>query len=156
VIRLAGGLVAGLSATLLMEYASQFLYERQAPASREREETLRTEMPTTTLVRKAAGLAGTQLGDATAERLGMVTHYAFGAAGGPLAVAFTDRGVGPLKAGLAVATAMELGADQGVNTVLGLTPPPQAWPLVTHARAVAAHVAYGAALGLLLAAGGCR
>lgn len=102
-MRFAGGPVAGLSATLLMEYVSQALYDRQSVPSREREEELRAEMPTTTLVRKVARLTGAQLNDATAERLGTVTG-----------------------------------------------------PTVTHARAVAAHIAYGAALGLMLAAGARR
>lgn len=151
--RLAGGLVAGLGATVLMEYASQWMYERQSEASREREERLRQEMPTTVLVRKVARAAGRQLGDEPAEKLGMATHYAFGAGGGPVAVALTSAGMAPLRAGLAVGAAMETVADQALNTALGLTPPPQAFPAVTHLRAVGAHVAYGLALGLMLEAG---
>lgn len=53
--RLLGGLVAGSRATLLMEYASQWLYDRQDERSRAIEERLRPEMPTTALVRKAFG-----------------------------------------------------------------------------------------------------
>lgn len=153
--RVAGGLVAGLSATLLMEYASQAIYARQSDASREREEQLRTEMPTTVLVRKAAALFGTDLSDRTAERAGMIAHYGFGAAGGPSAQLLARR-VDPVKAGLAVATGMELVVDQGANTVLGLTAPTWEFPAVTQVRAVAAHAVYGIALGLLLAAGSSR
>lgn len=35
----------------------------------------------------------------------------------------------------------------------GLTPPPSGFPAVTHARALASHLAYGSAVALLLAAG---
>ena len=60
---------------------------------------------------------------------------------------------GPLRAGAIVAAAMELGADQGANTLLGLTAPTWRLPLVTQLRAFVAHLVYGVSLGLLLAAG---
>ncbi len=152
--RVLGSALAGLAATLFMEQASTKLYERQSESSREREEQLRTEMPTTTLVRKAAGLVGTEVAGERAEKLGMLSHYGFGAAGGPAALLLTSLGLSPLRAGLTVASAMEVLVDEGMNTVLGLTAPPRDWPWQAHARGVAAHAVYGAALGLLLAAGG--
>jgi hypothetical protein len=151
--RVVGAAVAGLGATLMMEYVSSFWYERHGEQVREREEQLRTEMPTTVLVRKAARLAGRELDDETAQRAGMIAHYAFGSSGGPAAQLLVSAGQDPLKAGLTVAMGMELFIDQGANTVLGLTAPTWRFPLVTQARAVAAHTAYGLALGLMLAAG---
>ena len=151
--KLIGSATAGLAATLFMEYASTWLYERQSEPSRQREDELRSEMPTTTLVRKAASLTGAALDDGRAQSLGMVAHYAFGAAGGPAALLLRHAGADPLKAGLAVAIGMTVAIDEGFNTALGLTAPPQAWPWQAHARGLAAHLVYGAALGLLLAAG---
>lgn len=151
--RVLGSALAGLSATLLMEQASAKLYERQTAQSREREEQLRTEMPTTTLVRKTVGLLGSELADERAEKLGTLSHYAFGAADGPAALLLTRLGPSPLNAGLAVATAMEVLVDEGMNTVLRLTAPPQEWPWQAHARGVLAHAVYGVSLGVLLAAG---
>lgn len=78
----------------------------------------------------------------------------FGAAGGPAALLLTRLGTSPLRAGLAVATAMEVLVDEGMNTLLGLTAPPREWPWQARVRGVAAHIVYGVALGLLLAAGG--
>lgn len=103
-------------------------------------------------VRKMARAADQQLSDDRAEKLGMVTHYAVGAGGGPLVVALIGSGMAPVKAGVAVGAAMEIVADQGINTVPGLTPPP-ALPLITHVRAVALHVVHGLAFGLMLEAG---
>ncbi len=151
--KLIGSALAGLGATLFMEYASTWLYNHQSQQSRQREEDLRKEMPTTTLVRKAAGVVGTELDDARAEKLGMAVHYFFGAAGGPQALLLRRFGSRPLQAGLGVATAMELFVDEGLNTALKLTAPPQQWPWEAHARGFAAHAVYGTALGLLLAAG---
>lgn len=151
--RLVASALAGVSSTLLMEQASTAIYQRQAPATREREEALRTEMPTTVLARKLAHLVGTDLDDETAPRLGAALHYGFGASGGPVTLALVQLGLGPLTAGLAVATAMAMVVDEAANTILGLTPPPGQFPLSTHLRGFAAHLVYGAALGLLLAAG---
>lgn len=81
--RVRGSTLAGLGATLFMEYSSTWVYEHQSEQSRQREEQLRSEMPTTTLVRKTAALLGTELDDERAEQFGTISHYAFGAAGGP-------------------------------------------------------------------------
>jgi hypothetical protein len=154
--RLAGSAVAGLGATLLMESASQALYDRQTDASRTREEQLRAEMPTTVLVRKLAGALGNDLGEERAERLGMAAHYAFGAAGGPAARALIAADQTPLRAALLVAAGMEIVVDQVANTALALTAPSWKFPAVTHLRAVAAHAVYGVALGLMLDAGATK
>lgn len=151
--KLIGSALAGLGATLFMEQASTWFYKRQSGPSRQREEQLRKEMPTTTLVRKSAGVFLSDLDDARAEKLGTVVHYVFGAAGGPQALLLRRFGLGPLQAGLGVATAMELFVDEGLNTALGLTAPPQQWPWEAHLRGFVAHAVYGTALGLLLAAG---
>jgi hypothetical protein len=136
-----------------MEYASSWLYEREDAQARTREEQLRPGMPTTVLVRKAARLLGRELEEDRATKLGTWTHYAFGAADGPTAKLLTARGIPPLTAGLAVATGMSVFADEGLNTLLGLTPPPKAFPWQAHARGFAAHAVYGIILGLMLSAG---
>jgi hypothetical protein len=152
------GSAGGYAATLVMERASSALYERQDESSRRREEELRPEMPTATLVRKVGELGGHEVEDGRAEQLGTWMHYAFGAAGGALTIALRRRGWGPLRAGVAVGLGMWVVADEGANPVLDLTPPATEFPLVTHLRALAAHVVYGLAVGgfVALAAGRSR
>jgi hypothetical protein len=152
--KLIGGLVVGLSATLIMEYASSYLYERESEAARQQEERGRKdEMPTTTLVRKLAGAVGSQLQDDSAQRLGMATHYAFGAGGGLAMIAVHQAGVEPVRAGLLVGMTIWALVDEGFNPLAGLTSGPAAFPAVTHMRAAGAHAVYGLVGGLLLAAG---
>lgn len=110
-------------------------------------------MPTTVLARKAGATIGLELDDAAAERLGMVSHYGFGAAGGAAARLLVATGMSPLRAAIAVATAMELVVDQAANAALGLTAPSWRFPIVTNVRAGAAHIVYGTSLGLMLDAG---
>lgn len=150
---MAVGSLAGYVATVVMERASMKMYEAQSESSRRREEQLRPEMPTTALVRKAGEAVGTHIGDERSERLGMGVHYLFGASGGPAAAALMRLGLGPLPAGLAVGTGMWIAVDEGANAALGLTPPAIEFPLVTHARALAAHLIYGIAVGALVGAG---
>lgn len=147
-----GAAVAGLAATLMMEYVSSFLYERHNEQVREREDQLRPEMPTTALARKLAGKTGSELSDQTAEQLGIILHDGFGAAGGPATTLLVSRGNDPLKAALTIATTMEIAVDQLANTALNLTAPTWQFPPVTQVRAVAARAAYGLALGLMLSA----
>lgn len=141
---------AGYAATLLMERVSNWVYGRQPQATREREEALRSEMPTTTLARKLAGALGAELDDTRASQIGNVLHVVFGAGGGPATDALIRCGVPPMAAGMATGLGMFVFVDEGFNTVAGLTPPPGAWPVGTHVRAFVNHVAYGAALGVLL------
>jgi hypothetical protein len=95
-------------------------------------------------------VVGSDLDDEPASRRGAALHYGVGASGGPVALAL---GQGPLAAGLVVATAMAVVVDEGANTILGLTPPPSQGPFSTHLRGFAAHLVYGAALGLLSSVG---
>jgi hypothetical protein len=110
-------------------------------------------MPTTVLVRKDARLLGRELEEDRATKFGTWTHYAFGAAGGPAAKLLTARGIPALTASVAVAAGMSVFADEGLNTLLGLTPPPKAFPWQAHTRGFAAHAVYGIVLGLMLSAG---
>ena len=110
-------------------------------------------MPTTTLVRKVAGTLSRELEDETAQRVGMLAHYAFGAGGGPAMVALQRAGVEPVRAGLLVGLGIWVAIDEGFNRLAGLTAGPGEFPAVTHVRGGLAHAVYGLAGGLLLAAG---
>lgn len=68
---LAIGSAAGYAATRIMDKGSAFLYERQDEASREREEELRQEMPTTVLVRRIADWRRLKLDEERVGQLGM-------------------------------------------------------------------------------------
>ena len=155
--RLAKDLVwsslAGYAATLVMERAANLLYQRQSQSSRQREEQLRPEMPTSTLVRRVGEMIGTKVEDKRAKKLGTIVHYAFGASGGPAAAFIQRQGIGPVAAGLAIGAGMWVVVDEGANAVLGLTPPAPDWPLITHVRALVAHLVYGVALGGALMVG---
>ena len=147
------GAAAGTVATVVMERTATWLYAHQNEASRAREEELRSAGPTTVLARKLAAAAGRELTEERAARLGSALHYGFGASGGVLAALAAQRAVPPLAAGLGVALGMSVLVDEGANYLLGLTPPPAAWPATAHVRGALAHVVYGLVLGAGLGAG---
>lgn len=143
-------LLAGYVATLVMEQASGWWYERQDQEARAREEELRKEMPTTVLADKIVRLLGLRVEEEAEQRLGMGLHYGFGAVGGVGALLLRRWGWRGLPAGVAVGLAMSASVDEGLNYLLGLTAPPASWPWQAHTRGIFAHLAYGTALGLLV------
>lgn len=143
-------LLAGYASTLVMEQFSSWWYQRQDETSRRREEELREAMPTTVLAEKVDRLLGLQLKPDAIESLGMWLHYAIGATGGLAALALRARGWKGIRAGLATGVAMSVAVDEGLNYLLGLAAPPGSWPWQAHARGFAAHLVYGATLGILI------
>lgn len=75
---------------------------------------------------------------------GEVVHYAMGATSGAIYGAMAE--IFPVVAageGLPFGTAVWLIADDVVVPALGLSKPPTAYPLATHAYALASHLVYG-------------
>ncbi len=69
---------------------------------------------------------------------------------GAVAALLAARGVPPVTAGIATgAGALVLVDELALSAVL---PPPTAYPVASHLRGVAGHLALGATVGLLLAA----
>jgi len=147
------GSVAGFGAARVMDAVTTFILNRQSESSRRRERELSPDGASVAVVRKAAGAVGLNVDTEQAARLGALTHHASGVAGGPV-VALVSRGRGPVRAGLATALGMWLVVDEGMNWLLGSTPPPTAYPLITHGRALVGHISYGLAAGALV--GGMR
>lgn len=140
------GALAGYAASRTMDVVTGVVRRRQSEASRVREEEL---APGGTLVQLGAQLgraAGRDPDDATAGRIGLAVHRAFGVGYGVLAAALVGRGVRPMVVGPAVGAAAFLLVDEGTALPL-LT----SYPLVSHARGVVGHATVGAVIGLLLA-----
>jgi hypothetical protein len=152
---LAIGSAAGLGATVVMEYASSWLYEHvESEAARRREEELRDAMPTVVLARKLHGKLGGGLGDEAVDKLGERLHFGFGAVWGPVYALLRRRTrLSPLKLGLLLGTGVSLAFDEGLTPAAGLSPPNRAFPWQTHARAYVAHLVFGAALAAMMELG---
>ncbi len=149
---LALGAAAGLAATWAMGRATTFLYEREDPQARQREDAARGGRTAYGIAaEKAAGAVGVRLSPDARKKLGTGIHWARGAGAGAAYGALRRR-LPLLDAGQGLAFGAGFFAlvDEGANTALGLTPPPSAFPWQAHARGLAGHLVFGVVTDTLL------
>lgn len=146
------GAAAGLAGTWLMDQVTTYLYERESDRAREDEDRARGGRTAYGIAaERIAEAVGNPLSDEQRTRAGTMVHWTLGATAGALYAILRGRLPGAdLAGGLAFGTAFWLVMDEGANTLLGLTPPPQAFPLETHARGMAGHLVLGAATETIL------
>lgn len=144
---LVDGLIAGAAATWLMGKVTTYLYEKEDPSARRREESVRQGRSSYgTAAEKAAELAGASLTDEQRQRYGKAIHWALGAgAGAGYALLRARLPAAAAAGGLLFGAAFFLLMDEGLVYALGLTPGPSNFPWQSHARGLAGHLAYGAA-----------
>ncbi|HEV3475067.1 MAG TPA: hypothetical protein VG602_06855 [Actinomycetota bacterium] len=147
------GTGSAYAATKLMDRVTTAYMERQSEASKQREKELQEEPAYVKAAEKLAEVRGQQLDPERAKRFGSRLHLGLGLSGGVIAGLLVARGMNPLAAGMLSGLGIWLFVDEGANAVLGLTPPAPAYPRETHIRGLVGHLAYGGALGTLLAVG---
>lgn len=139
------GAAAGLAATWLMGEVTSPLYQAESDEARKKEQEARGGKSAYGVAAKqAAALAGRELSDEERQKLGSSIHWVLGAGAGAVYGALRPR-VPWISAafGTLYGAMFYLAVDEGANTLLGLTPPPQEFPWETHARGLAGHVAFG-------------
>ncbi len=81
-------------------------------------------------------------------------HYGLGVGLAPLYMVLRRRtSLTPIGAGMTAGIALYAVLDEALNPLLGLTPPPQAYPSITHLRGLAGHVVLGVVLAAAVEAG---
>lgn len=138
---------AGYLATKVMEPVSMKLYELEPEEARRREEEVRPgppfELAANNVLQRVVGF---ELDDPARSRVGMVFHYGAGISFVPAYMVLRRAlGLAPATAGLATGAAMSLILDETVTPLIGASAPNRDYPLVTHLRGFAAHLAYGLA-----------
>lgn len=144
---LAKGAVAGAVATWTLDRVTTWMYQREPQAARQREDRVRHGRSAyEAAAERVAQLAGRRLDPDQRHRLGTAIHWALGIGAGIVYTAFGRRFPGARRAGgVAFGTAFWAAVDEGLVSLLGLTPPPPAFPWETHARGLAGHLAFGLA-----------
>ncbi|MDD9207177.1 hypothetical protein PU560_11980 [Georgenia sp. 10Sc9-8] len=141
---------AGVAASATMDPVTSLIQRAQSARSREVEARVSHGVADEVVVEKLAGLLGTELTERQQGAARQVMRYGLGVGLAPVYMALRRWvGMSPWGAGLTAGIGLFVLVDEGLNPVLGSTPPPQAYPLVTHVRGLAGHVV----LGLALAAG---
>lgn len=147
------GTGAAYAASKVMDRVTTAYMEQQSDSSKQREKELQEEPSYTKAAEKLGELRGIDMDEDRAQQLGERLHLGLGLSGGLAAGFLAARGMNPIGAGLLTGLGMWLFVDEGANAILGLTPPATAYPRETHIRGLLGHLAYGGALGLLLAVG---
>ncbi len=139
------GMIGGYVGTEVMERVSMKLYELESEEDRKREEEVRPGPPFEIAARKTTEALGMKLSEEQIQMLAMyVFHYGLGMGWGP-PYAFLRRwtDLNPISAGLLTGAAMSLLVDEGMTPLLGFSAPNRDYPLATHLRGFAAHLAFG-------------
>lgn len=129
------------------------LYELEPAAARAREDAARPGPPYRVAAQKLTRVLGLELAEHQLERLSLVFHYGLAMQWAPLYPLLRRRGIGPLAAGLGTGAAMSLVADELMTPAFGFSAPNLDYPLVTHARGFAAHLAFGLAVAATVEVG---
>jgi hypothetical protein len=128
-----------------MDRVTNRMYERENEPARKAEDRVRQGRTAYEVAaEKAAHLLGRELTREERRRLGSAIHWILGIAAGAAYGAFGRRLPAFRRAGGgAFGTAFWAAIDEGLVSLLGLTPPPKAFPWETHARGLAGHLTYG-------------
>jgi hypothetical protein len=146
--------IAGFGAAKVMGKATTAMYEQQTDEAKQREEDASYGVAYNVAARKTAALAGKELSQEQVTKAGMGIHYALAFGWVPVYMVLRRRlGMGPFGAGAASGLSMAVVVDEIGNPLLGFTPPPQAYPLVTHLRGIVGHLVYGLGVAALVEAG---
>jgi uncharacterized membrane protein YagU involved in acid resistance len=95
----------------------------------------------------ATRVAGIDLDDDTKQKAGMAFHYLAGLTWAPVYQLLRRRtGMNPVTAGLATGASMSLILDETITPAIGASAPNRDYPLTTHLRGFAAHLAFGLAV----------
>jgi hypothetical protein len=142
---LVKGAIAGTVATLVLDRVTTFMYEHERATVRNAEDRARSGRTAYEVAaEKLAVMLGTDLDAEQRKRVGLVIHWALGIAAG-IGYAVYGRQRPSLRRafGSAFGTAFWAAVDEGLVSLLGLTPPPKAFPVETHVRGLAGHLAFG-------------
>jgi putative membrane protein len=140
------GALAGLAATVPMTIAMDAMHDR-LPAHE------RYPLPPAEIAERVAGepVGGGALGQGQGAAAALALHFAVGAAAGagyaPLAASLRPN---PLLGGVAYGLAVWSAGYLGILPSLGILAPATEHPARRNALMIAAHVIWGAALGLLV------
>jgi hypothetical protein len=139
------GAIAGTVATWVMGRVTTYLYDREDPAARRAEDEARGgKTAYEAAAEKAAGLLGKSLDEKQRQRFGSAVHWALGIGTGAVYAVLRRRFDRVSKlGGTGFGTAFWAVVDEGLVSLMGLTPSPPQFPWQAHARGLAGHLTFG-------------
>lgn len=144
-VDIAIGVVAGLVATKVTDWAQTALYSVTPAPVREKEERVRPGPPAEIAALDMANRLGVRLDEKARARAGHAVHYAMGALWGPIYGQLRrNTRIGASGAAFVSGATMSLIIDEGLTPALGYSAPNRDYPVLTHVRGFAGHLVVGA------------
>jgi hypothetical protein len=119
------GAAIGYGASMAMDQATGWYFERQSKESRRREEEVAPGGAPVLVGKKLARLVGREVTDEQAAKIGSVVHRSLGMTYGMAAAALARKGVAPLAAGIATGAVAFVVVDEAF---LSASSPPRLGP----------------------------
>ncbi len=145
--QLSRGAIAGAAATWVMDQVTTAMLSAQPRevTEQEREAQPNGQSSAANLVDQISGATGTTLSEPARGRAATAVHWALGVVPGALyAVARRRLPLVGAAGGLLYGLLLFAGNDEALNSALGLSGPPDAYPAASHARGLAGHLVLGA------------
>lgn len=143
-VDIAIGVVAGLVATKVTDWAQTALYSVTPAKVREKEECVRPGPPAEIAAEDLANRLGVQLDEKARARAGNAVHYTLGALWGPIYGQLRrNTHIGASGAAFVSGATMSLMIDEGLTPALGYSAPNRDYPVLTHVRGLAGHLVFG-------------
>lgn len=155
---LAFGGLSGLAAAWVMERVqtlgsdSSAAESEEERTSEERHKTESSDPATVKAAQTAASLVGMRIPEDRKNLAGEIVHFSYAALWGGLYALAAPKKTNAFLSGLAFGTGLWLVSDEILVPLLGWAKWAPAYPASTHAKALAAHLAYGVSTAAGLAA----
>ncbi|MGI8825451.1 MAG: DUF1440 domain-containing protein [Chloroflexota bacterium] len=138
------GLASGYAGDKVMGRATTALSGMESQDAKEQEKKVSPGISYNIAAGDLAKRAGMQLTEEQASRVGSLFHLGLGLGGGEAYVAMRRRfGLSPVVSSLIVSLGLWLSVDEGLTPAMGWSAPDADYPLETHVRALAGHLALG-------------
>lgn len=147
-VDLSAGIIGGLVATKVNDYVEKAFWNVTPESEKAREPDIGHDSSAEAAAHLLLSRETDEPREQDVEVLKKGVHYGLGAAWGPLYCWLRRHAdMTPAVAGIVSGTALSLIVDETLNPVLGITPPPDAYPESAHLRGLLTHVAWGLVCG---------
>lgn len=140
------GAIAGAVGVWALDKVTWLMWDHEDPRALAREQQARPGGldPAHAVAARAASALGAELEPKQPNAAGLAVHYALGVAPAALYAVYRDQlsRLGPGR-GVLLGLTLFVMQDEILNSLLGLSAPPAAYPWQAHARGLVGHLAYG-------------
>lgn len=147
-VDIVAGILGGIVATRVNDYVEKAFWEATPASEKAREPETEHESSAEAAAHMLLARETEAPRQQDVEVVKKGVHYGLGAAWGPLYCWLRRHAdMPPALAGITSGTALSLIVDETLNPLLGITPPPDAYPESAHLRGLLTHVIWGLVCG---------